>query len=355
MMNKKGICKVLFLVIVMTFALSGCNQGKEGETETSTGSEGQAQETTVQTDTTAVTTKVTYNAPDGSYVIVLPDSSWKNSKDEDGMTVFTSEGRGEITITHSTGDAVGDLFIKKKEDNIIKALKNAGFNTDNIEIADLQYDKNDDGIRTATFTLSYKDTSAGEYKAFVSGKASDSDGYQAVGIVKSSDADVLANIQESINGFQVLQNFDTTGEATGDGEESDGGESGEASSGNSDERYFFDAEGNTIYANENEDGVWVDKNGMAYYFYEDHVKDDNGTKFYYDPPEYRDGSAGSGSGSSNTSDSGDTADYYDFYDSNGNHIKARQDGNGNWVGDDGKTYTFGDKGVTDQDGNFHPY
>lgn len=33
-----------------------------------------------------------------------------------------------------------------------------------------------------------------------------------------------------------------------------------------------------------------------------------------------------------------------FYDINGNYQTATQDANGNWIGSDGKTYTFDEKG-----------
>ena len=74
------------------------------------------------------------------------------------------------------------------------------------------------------------------------------------------------------------------------------------------------------------------------------MEDTNGNEFYYDPPQYSE---------SQSDDMGIASDdYVDFYDSNGNYIKATQDENGNWVGSDGKTYTFSDEGVTDSDGNF---
>lgn len=127
------------------------------------------------------------------------------------------------------------------------------------------------------------------------------------------------------------------------------------------QRWFFDKNGNTVYANKDSNGNWVGQNGEEFYFYEEGVEDSNGVTYYYDPPTGSTGS-GSSSGSSSSSGSGNSSsadnedpDYYDFYDTNGNHIIARQNDKGEWVDDNGNTYTFGEKGVTDSNGNFHPY
>lgn len=322
--------------------LNGCKGTGAKETETSAATEGQATET--QSDAPVVT-KVTYSAEDGSYSIILPDASWENTKDEADVKSFTSEGQGEITITHASGDAVSDLLLRKKEEKLMKALEQAGFAADNIQLTDFQYDKTD-GIKTTTYTLVYTDTTAGTYYAVVSAKASGSEGYQAVALVKSGDETVLSSVKEAVNSFQVQKDLATDTAGTGDEQTS-------SNSGN-EERYFFDEAGNTIYTSENADGAWVDTNGMVYYFYEKNVEDANGTTYYYDSPEYRTNNSGQNE-SSNTTKSDETADYYDFYDKNGKHIIARQDENGKWVGDDGKTYTFGDDGVTDSEGNFSPY
>ena len=119
-------------------------------------------------------------------------------------------------------------------------------------------------------------------------------------------------------------------------------------------RYFFDANGNTIYAYPSEDGSWRDDNGTSYIFLENGVEDSNGTQYYYDPPQGTagtDSSAGSGNSSNSGSSSGDGM-VIGFYDINGNYQTATQDANGNWIGSEGKTSTFDEKGATGNDGNF---
>ena len=90
------------------------------------------------------------------------------------------------------------------------------------------------------------------------------------------------------------------------------------------------------------DGSWQDANGISYTFYENGVKDSNGNEYYYDPP-------------ANGNSSVEVGSKADFYDTQGNHIICTMDENGNWVDSEGNVYTFGEKGVTDSNGNFYPY
>ena len=107
-------------------------------------------------------------------------------------------------------------------------------------------------------------------------------------------------------------------------------------------RYFYDASGNRVDVSQLPDGSWQDSNGTSYTFYENGVQDSNGNQYYYDPPAL-----------GNTSV--DVGTQADFYDTQGNHIVCVMDENGNWVDNEGNVYVFGEDGVTDSNGNFHPY
>lgn len=338
---KKKYIRPLFLAAAAMLAVSGCS-GKEKGTEEQGNSSADS-----MTETQTVLEKVTYTSSDGSISIILPDSNWKNTEDNGEKLIFASEGKGEITIEYAdTKEKVGNLAFGSTEKKLAKRLTKLGFDTSALEISDYSFDKST-GIRKCSYTIKYTDTTAGKYYTTTSVSALTARGYQVSGTVKEDDAALLAAVQESVNSFLVLQNPLKAEEdlTAGSDQEAAGTENGASG----EERYFFDEPGNTIYVHQNSDGAWVDDKGMAYKFYENGVEDSNGTKYYYDPPAYRSGSSGS------SSDSGGSADYYDFYDKDGNYIKATQDANGNWVGDDGKVYTFGEKGVTDSDGNFHPY
>ena len=86
-----------------------------------------------------------------------------------------------------------------------------------------------------------------------------------------------------------------------------GESTGDSSGASTDEeyRYFFDANGNTIYAYPSEDGSWRDDNGTSYIFLENGVEDSNGKQYYYDPPQ---GRTGSGSESDSLTGSGNSSD-----------------------------------------------
>ncbi len=137
---------------------------------------------------------------------------------------------------------------------------------------------------------------------------------------------------------------DNSSTGTTDNGSSNGGDSPSSGETTSTEapRYFYDGSGNRVDVSQMPDGSWQDANGISYTFYENGVKDSNGNEYYYDPP-------------ANGNSSVEVGSKADFYDSQGNHIVCTMDENGNWVDSEGNIYTFGEKGVTDSNGNFYPY
>ena len=137
---------------------------------------------------------------------------------------------------------------------------------------------------------------------------------------------------------------DNSSTGTTDSGSSNGGDSSSSGETTSTEapRYFYDGSGNRVDVSQMPDGSWQDANGISYTFYENGVKDSNGNEYYYDPP-------------ANGNSSVEVGSKADFYDSQGNHIVCTMDENGNWVDSEGNIYTFGEKGVTDSNGNFYPY
>lgn len=134
-------------------------------------------------------------------------------------------------------------------------------------------------------------------------------------------------------------NTDNSG--TGDSNGSDSSNTGTSTSTEA-PRYFYDGSGNRVDVTQMPDGSWQDASGTSYTFYENGVKDSNGNEYYYDPP-------------ANGNSSVEVGSKADFYDTQGNHIICTMDENGNWVDSEGNVYTFGEKGVTDSNGNFYPY
>lgn len=134
----------------------------------------------------------------------------------------------------------------------------------------------------------------------------------------------------------------STGNNGGDSTGNNGSDSNGGSSSAEEPRYFYASDGKRVDVTQMPDGSWQDSNGTVYTFYENGVTDSNGNQYYYDPPA---------TGNSSV----DVGTQADFYDSQGNHIICTMDENGNWVDSEGNTYTFSEEGVTDGNGNFHPY
>ena len=147
------------------------------------------------------------------------------------------------------------------------------------------------------------------------------------------------------NGYSGSNDSSSTGNTdnsgTGDSTGSDSSNTGTSTSTEA-PRYFYDGSGNRVDVTQMPDGSWQDANGTSYTFYENGVKDSNGNEYYYDPP-------------ANGNSSVEVGSKADFYDTQGNHIICTMDENGNWVDSEGNVYTFGEKGVTDSNGNFYPY
>lgn len=147
------------------------------------------------------------------------------------------------------------------------------------------------------------------------------------------------NSSSGSNDTSSTGNTDNSG--TGDSTGSDSSNTGTSTSTEA-PRYFYDGSGNRVDVTQMPDGSWQDASGTSYTFYENGVKDSNGNEYYYDPP-------------ANGNSSVEVGSKADFYDTQGNHIICTMDENGNWVDSEGNVYTFGEKGVTDSNGNFYPY
>jgi len=123
-------------------------------------------------------------------------------------------------------------------------------------------------------------------------------------------------------------------------------EPGSDSASDEKDRYFYDEAGNRIHVSLNSDEEWADENGKTYTFLEHDILDNEGTLYYYDPPEARSSTGVNGT---------DTGEAVDLYLSDGSFVRLTKDSNGNWADGNGVTYTLGDDGATDSNGNFHPW
>ena len=338
MRDKQQFFKAIIFAVAVMLMFTGCFN-KKAETETTAETQAPSEKET-QPTTEAVLKDGIYTAQDGSMSVKLPDDTWKVQKEESGSWVFASPGKGEITIVYTTGEGVENIPIGSTEERLLKTLKKADIDANTVELSDFKFDKTGE-LKICTYTLKAKDTTSGTFFTVAKVVAEGDKGFQVSAAVQSDDPALLTAIQEAVKSFQPLGGQFTKVE--------EGTETGSESTSAEEERYFFSEAGDTIYTHKNADGDWADKNGMVYEFYEKGVLDANGVKYYYDPPSHR------GEGSTDSSNSSDPADYADFYTKDGKYIKARQNADGKWVDENGISYVFGDKGVTDSNGVFHPY
>ena len=367
MWDKKKLASMMVIGMAAMCMLGGC-QKKKAQPES-------AQTETAQSETQAAQTEAAelYTSESNSFSMQLPDSGWAATKQGiENKWAFMKEGVGTIQITHKRSKIKAKNLPQSQEDAValLNKIKENAF-------AEVEYKKDStDSAQLYYYAASTQDTELGYVYIAHYLINTDTESYNITAKLTTSDSAQIQAVKNAVTSFQVLNddskassaetesskdNSTSDGASTGntDSDQNSGqsdasgstdGEGGTSQDSGTDEeyRYFFDANGNTIYTYPSDDGTWRDENGNAYIFLENGVQDENGTQYYYDPPQ---GQASGNTASSGSSGSSDGM-VIDFYDSNGNYITATQDANGNWVGSDGKTYTFDENGATDSDGNF---
>lgn len=367
MWDKKKLASMMVIGMAAMCMLGGC-QKKKAQPES-------AQTETAQSETQAAQTEAAelYTSESNSFSMQLPDSGWAATKQGiENKWAFMKEGVGTIQITHKRSKIKAKNLPQSQEDAValLNKIKENAF-------AEVEYKKDStDSAQLYYYAASTQDTELGYVYIVRYLINTDTESYNITAKLTTSDSAQILAVKKAVTSFQVLNddskassaetenskdNSTSDGTSTGNSTSeqnnsqsdasgsADGAEGTSRDSGTDEEyRYFFDANGNTIYAYPFDDGTWRDENGNAYTFLENGVQDENGTQYYYDPPQGQAAGNDASSGSSGSSD----GMVIDFYDSNGNYITATQDANGNWVGSDGKTYTFDERGATDSDGNF---
>lgn len=356
MRDKKRLTSLFIIGLAAICLLNGCKKN---------GNETEKQTESTQTESTPAETESaskTYTSESSTFSIDLPDNSWNvTTEGIKNKWVFQAEGVGQITIAHRKSKLKAKNLPQSQEEAIAllnkekaNAFEEAEFKKESISNADLYY-----------YAAGTSDSELG-YRYFIRYLINaEKEGYTITAKLSVSDAESIQAVKNAVTSFQILREDSKKTSEDGENQE-DGGkpenkddsvqdeeneDSGSSDAAGTDEeyRYFFDSEGNTVYAYPSDDGVWRDKDGnVSFSFWENGVEDSNGKKYSYDPPQYQNDSSGNESGQSSSSG----GQIVDFYDANGNYITATQNADGRWMGSDGKTYTFSEEGVTDSDGNF---
>ena len=225
--------------------LAGCTSGEE----TSAEPENPVSETAVSpTETPTLTPspspsptptesltedQVEYETEDEKMILYLPDRSWENVSDQDGIRLFESEDVGNITILHGTREELPDFTIPDSERAVTKFYKDNGVSGKDFQI--LEYVNNSIGdVGIYRYTVKFQEDSGFEYiysaNYVVVG---DDEIYSISGTVRRDDQNLLERVRSSVESLQICQtdamareeNGDSAEEMLDEGNEEDGGTS----------------------------------------------------------------------------------------------------------------------------------
>lgn len=353
----------VYLILSLSVAAlaAGCKKKvKETESDTEKITEDTRLDTEVEVKTgTATTQTKLYTARDKSFSIVLPDSTWKETKDTEDTLVFEAEV-GSITVTHLTGTSAASVNLPDSEEAVLANFTTAGKDADKYEV--LEFEKTSAGSTDKYHTV-IKCTDAAEPYVYSVGYdiAGSTEIYSVTGLVKEDDKDVLEAVKKAVESFKILsQNTTETtgGGTTGQGDSSQGGSSAQTG----ETKVIYDSNGNPITVTKNADGTWSDSTGKTYDMQQYGVMGSDGYWYTYSAPSTGGGNTDNSNNDNNDDNNDDgngggttAAETSGFYDQDGNYVSVTKDANGNWVDDYGTTYYFGDDGVTDNAGNYYPY
>ncbi len=103
---------------------------------------------------------------EGIYML-LPDSSWEKTSEEDGCVGF-SDGKNYINIYYADDDGSTYKNVPKKESDIIKILNDANIPSDQLEILNFNSTE-EEGAKIYSYTIKFKiPTSEGDVSEFYS-------------------------------------------------------------------------------------------------------------------------------------------------------------------------------------------
>jgi len=338
----------------------------ESETEELTGTAIMDTEIEVQTGTTGNRTKL-YTARDKSFSIVLPNSTWKNTKDVEDTLVFEAK-EGSITITHLSGSGVSSVKLPETKEEVLGNFTAAGKDAEKYEV--MEFEKTSAGSTDKYHTVIKCSDEDEDYVYSVGYDIAGSEEiYSVTGLVKEEDKDVLEAVKTAVESFKVLGKAVTGGTTSGSttGQQSSGQQGDGSQTGAS--KVIYDSNGNPITVTKNANGTWSDSTGKTYDMQQYGVMGSDGYWYTYSAPstggsstdngDSNDGSHNDGNdNNNNNNDDGNntpTAETSGFYDQDGNYVSVTKDANGNWVDTYGTVYYFGDSGVTDNAGNYYPY
>ena len=148
---------------------------------------------------------VKYETEDEKMILYLPDASWENVSDQDGIRLFESADVGKISILHGTREELKDFTIPDSEEAVENFYKSNGVSRRDFEI--LEYVNNSIGdLGIYRYTVKFQEDSGFEYLysanyVVVTGEEI----YSICGTLQQEDLDLLERIQDSVESLQICQ------------------------------------------------------------------------------------------------------------------------------------------------------
>lgn len=200
----KHIALGMAISLLVIFLSAGCRKKTEeiqipAETPASAASENKASPSTpvpMQNPCISVT------STDGNIQITLPDDTWMVMENTEGKYVFSSSGKGSITITRNT--EISGIRLPLSKETVLDYLADMGDDTSAMEVE--QYELTDigtDSLKTVTYTV--KNSKEGMHP-YVTGYLilHTDELYDVTALAEKSDQALLESLQKSVVSLQVL-------------------------------------------------------------------------------------------------------------------------------------------------------
>ena len=318
-MKNKRLLAILAITTAASFLLSACDiTGDKPEEQVIVADDAEpTPEPTKEPEPTEEPEPVwepVYTSEDGSISINLPNETWSNKTDENGIISFESE-QGKIVIVHGEGDDLDTLVLPDSEDMAATLVRAKEIEDGEFEISGFA---NDDlsGVGVIYYTVKYSNTekTEGVAQEIIEYISSENEYYEITAEINAGSEAAANDVANAVDSFKIntdsplssgaalMHNAEVPAAAEGeeaadgelvDAEPADGTEPVSTGSYSDDDLsdtsrtrtiYSNDGNGTPIVISNNGDGTWSDSFGRTFRFDsadESIVYDGDDVDYYY--------------------------------------------------------------------------
>ena len=250
-----------------------------------------------------------YTSQDGSISIEMPDESWSNKTDANGIVSIESDS-GKIVIIHGNETDMETLVLPDSEDMAMTLERAKELEDGEFEIQNYSNEEQG-GANVIYYVVKYNNTekSDGAVRNIIKYISNDTEYYEVNANINADDEALFQKVNNSVSSFKILSADSplaaaasasaAVSDAAGTEDGSTEGEVVDASSvgdagGYSEDDLSDSNRTRTIYSNDgsgrpfvvwnNDDGTWSDEEGNVYRFDEGDISivyDQNDIDYYY--------------------------------------------------------------------------